>query len=306
MRYIWIVFIAVTIAGCSTLPDADKITSFGSAVEQSGQSLETIAAENLRVALLSDQEKEAVRYVSGDDYKVLSRPAFRIAEREFAFRRTQLKALSGYGAALKQAADPKKIQDIKDASSKLASAVGTFAGTVAPGGAAIVTPVLSAAGKGAGMAISDRYARQVNALIVETDPYVQAAVKNLKIDFHTINENSRRRLDAYEKNVWRALSETRSKEVEVTGPSGEKETKLAVRDPDHLAPLYAQFIDANKRIVDATNAFEAAQKAEGALDKIAAAHSALREGAATAAPSIEDLLAFSDDLAAIASATKGN
>lgn len=305
MRYFLVIFLAGVVTGCSTLPDSAKITSFGSAVEQSGQSLETIAAENLRVALLSDQEKEAVNYVTGVEYKVLSRPAYRIAEREFTFRRSQLKALAGYGAALKDAADPKKLQDIKDASSKLASAVGGIVVTLAPGGAAIVTPVLNAAGKGAGIVINNRYARQINGLIAETDPYVQAAVKNLKTDFHTINENSRRRLDAYEKNTWLALSEVRSKPVEVTAPDGAKKTELQVRDPEHLTPLYAQFIEANKRIVEATTALEAAQKAEGALDKIAAAHSALKEGTATADPSIEDLISFSDDLAALASATKG-
>ncbi|MBY2967487.1 hypothetical protein E0H64_13975 [Rhizobium leguminosarum bv. viciae] len=304
MRYILVFILAGFVAGCSTLPGADKITGFGSAVEQSSQSLEIIAAENLRIALLSEQEEEAVNYVRGDDYKVLSTPQYRIAEREFKFRRTQLKALAGYGAALKEASDPKKIQDIKDASTKLASAVGGIA-ALAPGGAAVVTPVINAAGKAAGIAITDRYARKVNGIIVDTDPYVQAVVRNLKEDFRTINHNSERRFDAYQKKIWLALSETRSKEVEVTSADGKTETRLEVRDPDHPAPLYAQFIGSNERVVGATTALEGSKSAEGVLDRIAAAHSALKNGTATAKPSIDDLLTFSDDLTALATAAKG-
>jgi hypothetical protein len=304
MRYILVFILAGFVAGCSTLPDADKITSFGSAVEQSSQSLGTVAAENLRVALLSEQEEEAVNYVRGDDYKVLSAPQYRIAEREFKFRRTQLKALAGYGAALKDAADPKKLQDIKDASAKLASAVGGIA-ALAPGGAAIVTPVVSAAGKAAGIAIADRYARRVNSVIADTDPYIQIVVRNLKEDFRTINHNSERRFDAYQKKIWLALSETRSKEVEVTSADGKTETQLELRDPDHPAPLYAQFIGSNARVVEATTALEGAKNAEGVLDRIAAAHSALKDGTATTKPSVDDLLAFSDDLSALAAAAKG-
>ncbi|UTS87703.1 hypothetical protein [Rhizobium anhuiense] len=305
MRSLSAILILCILAGCSSLPDADNITGFGSAVEQSSQSLETIAAENIRVALLSDQEKEAVKYIRGaPDYNVISRPVYRIAESEFAFRRTQLRALASYGAALKQAADPKKLQEIEAASSKLAAAVGGFVGTFAPA-ATVATPIINAAGKGASMAISNRYAHRINTLIVETDPYVQAAVRNLKSDFKTINTNSRRRLDAYQKNSWAALSEVRSKQVETKSPDGQVTAALQSRDPDHLAPLYSQFIDANQRIVEATVAVEAAEKAEEALDKIAAAHSALKENTATSAPSIEDLLSFSDNLTALVSAAKG-
>lgn len=305
MRYLCVVLLLGILTGCSTLPDADKITSFGSAVEQSGQSLETIASENIRIALLSDQEKEAVKYIKGESkYDVLSKPVYRIAEREFAFRRTQLKALANYGAALKQASDPKKLQEIEDASSKLATAVGGFVGMITPA-ATVAAPIINAAGKGASMAITNRYARRINAVIAETDPYVQTAVKNLKSDFATINKNSQRRLDAYQKNTWDALSEMRSKEVETQSADGQVKTELQARDPDHLAPLYSEFTAANQRIIEATVAVEAAEKAEATLDKIAAAHSALKEDTATSAPSIDDLLSFSDNLTALVSAAKG-
>nr|WP_200985081.1 hypothetical protein [Rhizobium rhizogenes]QCL09133.1 putative lipoprotein [Rhizobium rhizogenes]QCL09516.1 putative lipoprotein [Rhizobium rhizogenes] len=330
MRNKWYLLAASLLCGCAQLPDTTHVSNFGNAVQNGALALNTVADENVKLALISDQADETLAYISGyAKFAVLDRPKNVINPREFDFRRVQLKALAEYGAALKNAADGKKTDALKDAAVKLATAVGTVASDAVPGSAVVITPVATIIGKGVGASITSNYAKNIYAIVHNTDPYVQVVVVQLKRDFKTINNNTSRLLDSYEKDQKSILLVLRQRTITDDKKDGADDKKVVIdipkqpiadpradapepsghdkyvwRDGDNRAPMYHAMMEANQAVVAERAAVEAASRASGVLDEIAKAHHVLATEGKDAKLEMNDILSHVDDLTALIAAAK--
>ncbi|NTG64705.1 hypothetical protein [Rhizobium rhizogenes] len=297
-----LIFPIILLSSCTSLPNSKQLADFGSAVDSGVSSLSAIAAENKTISLAAERELQAVNYITGADFKLLEEPESSINMKEIVFRQKKIKVLADYGSALKAAADDGNIQKLQDASSALAEAVANLGTAVAPGAGAILSPVAKAAGKGVGLALSDRYARRVNQIIRDTDPSVQIVVRSLKQDVAIISGSSEIALIEYKLNQKTALATIRgnsSANGSTTSPPVPTSFEVAGR-----AQLHEQFLESAASVDAANAAFAATAEYDNVLDQIAKTHHALAEQSGKAKFDVDTLVALTGNLSDLVQAAK--
>ena len=197
--------------------------------------------------------------------------------------------------------DYKKLQD---ASSALAEAVTNLGMAVAPGAGAILSPVAKAAGKGVGLALSDRYARQVNQIIRDTDPSVQIVVRSLKQDVAIIIGSSETALIEYKLNQKTALATIRGNSS--ANGSTSSTTVPTSFEVAGRAQLHEQFLESAASVDAANAAFAATAEYSNVLDQIAKAHHALAEQSDKAKFDVDTLVALTGNLSDLVQAAKAS
>ncbi|MDR6903866.1 hypothetical protein [Rhizobium miluonense] len=243
-----------------------------------------------------------MNYIKGADFNLLEEPESSINKKEIVFRQKKIKVLADYGSALKAAADDGNIQKLQDASSALAEAVANLGMAVGPGAGPILSPVAKAAGKGVGLALSDHYARRVNQIIRDTDPFVQIVVRSLKQDVAIISGSSETALIEYKLNQKTALATIRGN----FSPNGSN-TSTTVPTSSEVAgraQLHEQFLESAASVDAAHAAFAATAEYDNVLDQIAKTHHALAEQSGKANFDVDTLVALTGNLSDLVQAAK--
>lgn len=302
MARLLLVFPILLLSSCTSLPNSKQLTEFGSAVDSGVSSLNAIAAQNRNISLAAERELQSVNYITGADFKLPEEPESSVDAKEIAFRQKKIKVLADYGAALKAAADSGNIQKLQDASAALAEAVAILGTAVAPGAGAILSPVAKAAGKGVGLALSDRYSRRVNQIIRDTDPQVQMVVRSLKQDVAIINGSSKIALIEYKLNQKTALATMRGN----SPAHGSATSTTAATSPQiaDRAQLHERFLESAASIDAANAAFAATAQYDNVLDQIAKAHHALAEQSDSANFDVDTLVSLTGNLSDLVQAAK--
>jgi hypothetical protein len=106
MKLVQIGLCVSLLAGCSTLPSAEKVDAFGGATAASSTLLQNAAVANRTLALRIGEEDQAARYIRGGVFSLSDKPDAMLDPENFKPRLEALRALEDYGKALKLAADP--------------------------------------------------------------------------------------------------------------------------------------------------------------------------------------------------------
>lgn len=304
------------LTGCSSLPEDAKVVAFGAAVDNGIAVIRQAGNENANIALLWDKEFQAGQYICGEEWSSVSKPSSSIAPSAIEFRIRRLEALAAYASALKTASDKSGIDKLADASSNLIVTASGLASTVVPDAAPLVAPIAKIAGKAAGLAIQDHYARQVNEIIVATDPYVQRIVPRLVSDMSNVEVASTKTLRDYKIVRDVNLDNMRIKEiVEKRGsaparyrcrgavPAG-SDVEVIYDDSQDRGLAHDRLISGIDQEISAEAAIKAANKSGSLLLKIASTHRALAEKESNADADIRALVSLTEAVAELVSAGK--
>ncbi|MDR6670210.1 hypothetical protein [Rhizobium sp. 1399] len=315
------IFLPAGLAACASLPETTKVTAFGTAVDAGVTVVRQVGVENASIALLYDKEAQAGRYMCGDEWEAVTKPKSSIKPEEIAFRIKRLEALAAYASALKTATDQSGVDKLADAANNLIVTATSLVAASAPAAAPLVAPIGKIVGKGVGLAIQDRYARQVNSIIAVTDPSLQKLVSQLVTDMSKVERASQKTLNDYKIARDVNLENMRIQQIVVskgtdTPPDtfrcidGEKfdptgpNVKVILNETEDRGAVHDRLIAGIDEEIAAQAAIEAANRSGPVLKKIAVTHHALAQQSPDTNADIRELLSLTDALADLVSAAK--
>jgi hypothetical protein len=270
MKLVQIGLCVSLLAGCSTLPSAEKVDAFGGATAASSTLLQNAAVANRTLALRIGEEDQAARYIRGGVFSLSDKPDAMLDPENFKPRLEALRALEDYGKALKLAADQGVIDQLEQASVNLGTAAGGLVAAGSPAAAPVVGPALRLVSRGVGFLLGNAYAGEIQAVIVARDPDVRALVAALKTDLADISDVLTEQ--AYDLEAQRKVN------------------LMLIRQGGRVdrLRLYSEYKAARQEV--------AVGQYADVLDQLAAAHAALASGAPDAALTIQRFVALTNDL----------
>jgi hypothetical protein len=278
----FVVLIYATAVSCAALPPDKDVKSFGEAAIASSTAMQTALDTNRVLAVRISHEREGLSYLSRK-----RQYALRLNETDATLvvsakeQLSVLASLNSYAKALIQAADQGVTTELVGAANELATAAGTLAGAAAPSAAPIITPAFKLSGNLLGLAMKDRYAREVRGVIRATDPAVQEIAKRMPDSLRMIAILTKAQVENFEIKRLATLNEVR------------RDKRL-----DHLQ-LYKEYLVARSDIDNAVILQTALESSDGLFAKLGAAHSALAKDKPDADAQVKEFASVVNDLAAL-------
>lgn len=206
----WVVLSVCALAGCASLPAAEKASALGEAISSTGKLLRDSLAANRTIAVRIGEEVQAYNYIKNDVFTLDDEPVGMLPEKEAGVRLSALAALEQYGDALAKAIDEGTIDKLQQASVNLGGAVAGLVTLAAPEATPIATPAIKLAARLGGFLMGNAYANEIHAIIVARNNDVKAVVRLLKRDFQKLPTLMQAQLEDYKNARTDTLTQLRS------------------------------------------------------------------------------------------------
>lgn len=176
---VFVIAIAASTSGCSTLPKAERVKAFGDAATTSSSVMKNALKANRMIAVRTSQERDAEAFIRGRRFQLETNDIDAGAIIRAPEQIAALDALEEYSRALSLAADQGVIDQLEEASVNLGEAAGSVVAAASPLAAPVVGPALKVPARLFGFALGNQYAAEIQAVIASRDPDVQALTSRL-------------------------------------------------------------------------------------------------------------------------------
>lgn len=286
-RLVTLIFVPLLTA-CASLPAEDGVAGFGAATGRVAGSLEASFEAMREIEQDTVLDVEISNFLQGRGFDLSPELTAQLSPEQTSLRLSAMRALGDYGDALASAADPATVRRLQAASMRLTESVGGYAGLAGPQASPLVGPVSRLAGRTMGYVLGAAYAREIRKVIEATHEPIEALAAAIKEDQEV--------LALALEGLARDFEGTRADMLVVLRRSGTGGAATPF--------LHQAYSDAAADVAAISAQRQALVRMPELLDRMVAAHAALRDADEnTARALVSAFVASADDLAAIISAT---